>query len=362
MPTPEWIEKLLGPARKVAPREPVRAPETDETDVPEDVQDAIRALAAAEADALALEAPETVEEEPLPEPSEDLEGGEEADEAEQELQPETEIEEPEPPRPPTPPRPPRRFEFRADARTLKAFVAQLDHLVDEVRVHLTGDGWHVLAVDAAHVAMVDLRLDGMDGFERRAEGIGRIDYGIAFGMDMTKLKEALRLAKKDAEVGVTLDLPDPDEKDRITVEIGPIMRTMAVVDTSGMADPRVPTLNLPATVTIPATDLLEATKALESITDHVRLTVTREGLTVLGEGDVDKASLVFRPADGCEVEMSGDEQHTSLFPLDYLQAFLKSVKSEKVVLRLGTDYPVRADWDGATRGTYLLAPRIENPE
>ena len=113
---------------------------------------------------------------------------------------------------------------------------------------------------------------------------------------------------------------------------------------------------------IAAVDLLEATKALESITDHVRLTVTREGLTVLGEGDVDKASLVFRPADGCEVEMNGDERHTSLFPLDYLQAFLKSVKSEKLVLRLGTDYPVRADWDGTTRGTYLLAPRIENTE
>ncbi len=136
---------------------------------------------------------------------------------------------------------------------------------------------------------------------------------------------------------------------------------MAAVDTADLADPRVPALNLPAKATIAAEDLLEAPKALESITDHVRLTVTRDGLNVLGEGDVDQASLDFRNGTQCEVEISGDRD-TSLFPLDSLQAFLKAVKAEQRVLHLGTDYPVRADWEGATKGTYLSAPRIEESE
>lgn len=53
------------------------------------------------------------------------------------------------------------------------------------------------------------------------------------------------------------------------------------------------------------------------------------------------------------------EKHRSLFPLDYLGRFIKRVKDEELRIRLGTDYPMRVDWEGATQGTYLLSPRVE---
>ncbi len=349
IPTPEWMKELLATPKAAAESHvSVPEPEPPETSVPEDVQNEIRELASQEA--------ATVEVVP-----EDLEPTAEETEAEAEAELEAETEEQEPQEPQTPPRPPRRFEFSVEAATIKAFVAQLEHLVDEVRVHVTRDGWHVLAVDPAHVAMVDLRVDRIDGSERRDDVLGRIEGEVEFGLDLTKMKEVLRLAKKDDTVHIVVDLPDAEDKDRITVEVGHATRTIATIDTADLADPRVPALNLPAKVTMAAEDLLEAMKALESVTDHVRLSVTRDGLTVLGEGDVDKVSLDFRHGEQCEVEMTGD-RHTSLFPLDYFQAFLKVVKAEQLVLRLGTDYPVRADWDGATKGTYLLAPRIEESE
>jgi prefoldin subunit 5 len=83
---------------------------------------------------------------------------------------------------------------------------------------------------------------------------------------------------------------------------------------------------------------------------------------VTAEGDVDKVSLDL---EAVVDYVQGEEgRATSLFPLDYLAAFVKAVrdaKVEEIVLQLGTDYPIRVDWDGAVKGTYLCAPRIETP-
>ena len=163
---------------------------------------------------------------------------------------------------------------------------------------------------------------------------------------------------------MTADLPDAEDHDRITVEVGRLTRTMPALDTHDLADPKVPVLNLPAKLTVSADDILDALKACEAVSDHVRLTATRDGLRVLAEGDTDHVSMEFRHGERCDVEyIRGDEgQATSLFPLDYLASFLKSVKTGPLVVQLGTDYPIRVDWDGATKGTYLCAPRIETPD
>ncbi len=383
IPTPEWIKELLGETPKGEPRTPhvsVPEPETEpmpdpmpaeeyeadlaadeaevaadvhggsessvETDIPADIQDEIRELAAQEAEIL-----------------EELEAGQPAEGPEAAV--EAEADEPEPQEPPMPPRSPRRFEFRVEAARLKAFVAHLEHLVDEAKVTANENGWYVVAVDPAHVAMVDLHLaDLADSFERRDGIPERIEGDIDFGIDLTKLKEILRLARKDDVVRVILDLPDAEDKDRITVEIGRTTRTMPALDTADMANPRVPALDLPAKLTVAANDLLEALKAAESVSDYVRLTATADGLNICAEGDVDKVSMDFRHGEQCDVEyVRGDEgKATSLFPLDYVSAFVKAAKAGPLIVQLGTDYPIRVDWDGATKGMWLLAPRIETNE
>ncbi len=119
-------------------------------------------------------------------------------------------------------------------------------------------------------------------------------------------------------------------------------------------------MNLPAKLTVAAEDLLEAVKACATVSDHVRLTATAEGLNVLAEGDVDRVSLNLE-ADVAYIQ--GEEgKASSLFPLDYLSAFVKAAKSGPLAVQLGTDVPIRVDWDGATKGTYLCAPRIETNE
>ncbi len=163
-PQTHRTKQILADVLETTASGPVSEPR--ETDIPEHVQDEIRALAALEGERLSLKpSEEIVEEEALPATPEELEAEEE--DAEAEAEPEVQDEQEEPEEKPKPQRPPRRFEFRVEAPTLKAFAAQLEHLADEVRVHAAQDGWHVLAVDPAHVAMVDLRLDRIDCAERR---------------------------------------------------------------------------------------------------------------------------------------------------------------------------------------------------
>ncbi len=346
MPIPEWSKPILVPAEKVGAN---GAASPRETDIPEDAQDEIRALAAAEeAETMGLEAPEDIR-------VEDLDAEEEASEAGTEAPDES------PPEPPKPSRAPGRFEFVAKAGSLRTFLAQVAHLVDEAKIVATREAWHVLAVDPAHVALIDVRLEGIDAFESRDGKHLPVADDVAFGADVEKLLALAKKARKDDAIRLTADLPNPADKDELTLEVGALRRTMAAINTLGMSDPRIPTLSLPATIEVHAAALLEAARACEDVSDHVRLTATRDGLNVFGEGDVDTVSMDLRQGDEAFVEIGGPEdRYTSLFPLDYLVAFLKVVKDEpKVVLRLGTNYPVRVDWDGATRGTYLLAPRIE---
>ncbi len=386
MPTPTWIKELLGPTPKDEPTtEPV--PDTmpgneyaadvvvddadaaedlagddgpsEETDLPIDVQDEVRALAAQEAEVLAnlpepdlpegIVAAETDPEERAPD--EDGDDGED----DQEDAPET---------PPPTPRPPRRFEFDLAARTLRAFVAHLDHLVDEVKVTAQEDELRVVAVDPAHLALVDVRLRDVDGYERRDGAPRRFTEPLVFGVDLVKLQDVLRSAKKDDHLKLLVDLPDANGHDRITVELGSTTRTMAALDTTCMADPRIPALNLPGKLSVSGEDFLGALRACASVSDHVRLIVSYHGLSVLAEGDTDRVALDFRDGSGCEVAyVRGDDgQASSLFPLDYLTDFVKAAKGETLTLELGTDYPIRIAWTGTTQGVFLCAPRVEAPD
>ena len=71
---------------------------------------------------------------------------------------------------------------------------------------------------------------------------------------------------------------------------------MNLVDTTGMSDPKVPNLTLPAKVAVNFEELQKGIKAAESISDHIALTATPEGFEMVSEGDTD--SVVAEAAQG----------------------------------------------------------------
>jgi len=80
------------------------------------------------------------------------------------------------------------------------------------------------------------------------------------------------------------------------------------------------------------------------------------------EGDTDSVSLRLPNGSPHLAGVRGEGQE--LVPLDYFSNMVRSISSGSVVaINLGTDYPVRLDFEIADKkGTvrYLLAPRIES--
>lgn len=243
------------------------------------------------------------------------------------------------------------LKVRCKAQVLGEVVECIGNLVDEAKFHFAKDGLSLRAVDPAHVAMVELTLQKA-GFLDFASG--EHDLGI----DIGKLKDVLKLAGAGDDVEVSLD----DNANKIVCRIGNITRRMSLVDTANMTDPKVPKLDLPAVVTVPTAELEKGIRAAEAISDHVALVTDKDSFELLAEGDTDAVSLKL----GKDVlpGIKASEQTKSLFSLDYFSNMVKAAKgSQTLTLNLGSDYPVRVEFDfagGNGHVVYLLAPRIES--
>ncbi len=243
------------------------------------------------------------------------------------------------------------FKAKVKAEVLKTVLEAVQTLVDETKIHITPEGMSLKAVDPAHVAMVDLSLGKGAFTEYKADDL-------EMGLDLDKLKDILKLAGSGDEIG----LEYKEDTHRLIFRIGHITRRMALVDTTNMADPKVPNLSLPCQVVLLASELQQGIKASEAISDHIALIAEGDTFELVAEGDTDHVHLKL---EGDElVKITASEKAKSLFSLDYFSNMAKVVKSgDSITLKLGTDYPVMIEFDiadGAGHITYLLAPRIES--
>ncbi len=243
------------------------------------------------------------------------------------------------------------FKAKVKAETLKTVLDAVHTLVDEAKITIAPEGISLKAVDPAHVAMVDLSL-GKGAF---------VEYGaedMELGVDLDKLKDILKLAGSGDEIQIEYK----EDSHRLVFKIGHLTRRMALVDTQAMSDPKVPNLNLPNHITVMASELMHGIKASESVSDHIALQAKDNTFELLADGDTDQVHLKLE--GDAIIKIEAPEEARSLFSLDYFSNMVKAVKAgDAVTLHLGTDYPVKMEFDIADGGghiTYLLAPRIES--
>ena len=224
-------------------------------------------------------------------------------------------------------------------------------LVDEAKFNISEDGISLRAVDPAHVAMIDMSLKS-SAFENYKASENEL------GIDITKMLDVLKLAKPSDIITINHD----EEKNRLILKIANITRSMSLVDTTGMVEPKVPNLSLPVKVVVSTSELSQGIKASEAISDHISLSATTDGFELASEGDTDAVKLNL-PKELLD-ELECKENVKSLFSLDYFSNMVKSAQSSSTItMNLGTDFPVKIEFPIATDNgqvNYLLAPRIES--
>ncbi|MEA3191160.1 MAG: proliferating cell nuclear antigen [Thermoplasmata archaeon] len=240
---------------------------------------------------------------------------------------------------------------KVKSEVLKTMLDAVSTLVDEAKIQVTPEGISLKAVDPAHVAMIDLSLGKRAFVEFKGTDMD-------LGVDLDKLKDILKLAGGQD----IIELEYKEDAHKLVFKIGNVTRRMALVDTANMSDPKVPNLNLPNQVTVLAGELLKGIKASEAVSDHVALVAHGRSFELIAEGDTDHAALLL---DGDKLlKIQAPEKSRSLFSLDYFSNMSRAVPpAGAVTLHLGSDYPVKIEFDiadGAGHITYLLAPRIES--
>ncbi|HLF17251.1 MAG TPA: proliferating cell nuclear antigen (pcna) [Candidatus Thermoplasmatota archaeon] len=243
------------------------------------------------------------------------------------------------------------FKAKVKAEVLRTMLDAVAPLVDEAKIQATAEGLSLKAVDPAHVAMVELSVGKKAFAEYKAKDLD-------MGVDLDKLKDILKLAGPQDFI----DIEYKEDAHRLVFKIGHITRRMALVDTANMGDPKVPNLNLPNQVTVLASELQQGIKASEAVSDHIALIAQGKTFELVADGDTDQVHLKL---EGDElIKIQAPDKSRSLFSLDYFSNMAKVVRpTDAVTLHLGTDYPVKIEFDIADGGghiVYLLAPRIES--
>jgi len=241
------------------------------------------------------------------------------------------------------------LEAKVKADVLKNMVNSIAVLADEAKLNVSPDGINARCVDPAHVAMVNIDLFSSAFEEYKAEEC-------ELGVDLEKLKDILRLAKGEDIVYVRHE----EDKNRLIITVGNLTRRMMLVDTSGMSDPNVPSLDFEAKVVLNMNDLQQIIKAAENVSDNITFVCTPEGFEAVSKGETDTVDLKL-PKELLNVHECKDKV-SSMYPLEYLLNMIKAIKSDFITLHLSTNYPLKLEFDigdGAGHGEYLLAPRIE---
>ena len=240
--------------------------------------------------------------------------------------------------------------FRIDAALLRECVDAVLAVVDEARLKIGESAWKVRAVDPANVALVDLELkrEAFDEYNTEGEAEGEKVVGVPFD----KLREVLRFAVGD----VSLDI----DNDKMALQSSAYAYTLTLLDPSSLrGEPKIPELEFSTRVVVDADGFKKVLKAAEKISDQIAIGVQNNTFFVEAEGDMETMRYSLHKDE--LMHLSGSDCR-SLFSLEYLAAMAKGISSETLTLFIGTDYPLKMEFeiaDGNGKVIYLLAPRIE---
>lgn len=252
--------------------------------------------------------------------------------------------------------------MQIEPKTLSTALSGVNQLVEECKMQLTDSGIQVQAVDAADVAMVDLKLsaDAFDSYDVEPRTLG-----INLNRILTLINQIANQPTIDGEnedIVLTLDFDLKSRK--LSLEGGIHSFSMALIDPDSIREePDIPEFSMSAKAIIQKKFFDDCITAADTLDDKVIFGVDTDSDNFYMEshGDTDDWRMEMDENTGLEsLETAPANAH---FGLDYLKGFKKAVRTKNLVcIELDQDYPLRlsssiANGDGDI--AYNIAPRVE---
>lgn len=236
---------------------------------------------------------------------------------------------------------------------LKAIQA----VADEGTFKITGEGMRLVAMDPAHISLVDFELSNSAAEEYECEG----------ELQMTvNLSELIKLLKnvKSGE-SLTLSYNDSDKRlDIIIVDATGSKQRIFTFNTLETVEARsvTPKLSFDAKARISSKAVREAIRDCKALSDYVKVTINPEEVILAAKGELGGAQIKFSKAGAAIYEIETDKEVWAHFSINYLEKIIKagSALSDELVMELTTNKPIKLGFPiPSGRLEYLIAPRIE---
>lgn len=238
---------------------------------------------------------------------------------------------------------------RIKSEVLKEIVNVAGTLVDEARFVIGKNGLETQVVDSSRVSMAELTLS--------KEGFVKLDGDGEFGIDLGKLGELVKAS--DASDIIEMNI----EKNKLSVKSGTLTYKIGLVDQSAIEKPKVPEMALSCKVSLSLGQIKNCLKLGESVSEFVTLEADEKGFGLHAEGDIDDM-LLYLPKD-ILTSIECPKPVKSRYPLAFFGTMIKSIGAENITIQMGTNYPLRIEWElagGLGKAAYVLAPCVEDGE
>lgn len=245
------------------------------------------------------------------------------------------------------------IEAEIRVKVLKKFLKIVGLFVDEVKLCFSADGLRVKAIDAAHVAMLDLFMKS-DAFEKyNAKNIEIVIH-------VENIMNVLKIASQRDKILLKYDTSD----EYLIVGLNNLKRRIRCLDKKSIPDMKMPSLTLPSQAVVQAKEFFRGVKAAKMIADSMKITIDQNMMELSANEDTDQVKLTIPKEKLKEHTTNGKNQ--SIFSISYVYDVINILgKKQLLRIHIGTDSPLHLEGgiaDGNSHLDFILAPRIEQNE
>jgi proliferating cell nuclear antigen len=243
----------------------------------------------------------------------------------------------------------------SDAKLLQNMFGAIAILVDEATFNITPENIQLRAMDPSRVAMIDFHWPKTIFDEYQCDEPQKMCINIA------ELLKLLRRTSKDETIELALN----PETARLQIAItGRYTRTfnMPTLEPQEEETPT-PKITFKTTAKTTTDGLRQAIEDAQLVSDHVRIEVDTEKLTLQATGDLMGATITLQKGSDALLDLQTQEPAKATYSLSYLAEIIKAAAatSEIATLQFANDMPIQIDFQQPKEGklTFYLAPRIE---
>lgn len=240
----------------------------------------------------------------------------------------------------------------SDSAPFRDALGAIKDLVPECTMKLNDAGLEITSMDAANVALVQMKVARSEFTEWGIEGETKIRVKLS---DLTTI---LKRASKDSSTSIEI------VENKLKIVLGKKEFKLALIDDGDDKEQKVPDLkDMKLVVELTRDAFNDAVEDAALFSESCEFKVEKSKLFVSGKGDTNDSKVEVDGKVSAIVE--GAESSRSKFSIEYLKKFGQCKIGKNYRVKLASDYPMIlecANEKGSIAAKYILAPRVDNSD